>query len=438
MLHRIAFLARRIRYVGVQRTRTGLLAAALLLPFAAFAQNQVFLQAQGTRWARSDGAAIELRGTNLGTWLLPEFWMLGYPDDAPVNDQCKLEAVLDKRFGYAQRQRLLTVFRDNWMRERDWDLIGSFGLNLVRLPFLWSVIEDERRPGHLRPDAWRYLDAAIVQAKARGMYVVLDLHGTVGAQGKEHHSGCANQNLLWSRPDYQARTAWLWQQIAKRYKNEPVVAAYGLLNEPWGSSDTQLVEVVRRLYADIRKIDTRHIILLPDHPKGIGAYGNPAALGMRNVVFETHPYPGHFGWAQPGLEVHRNWLGCLPDGGGLCDWKKRMAAIQTPLFMGEFQPWADMDAKLGGQISRASFDAYAAQGWASAVWSYKMVRAQNKAASTVWGLVMNADDAPVPQLDFRKASLQEIESLFQLYGSMPYRVRTEVRDALQSSTATPL
>ena len=71
MLHRIAFLARRIRYVGVQRTRTGLLAAALLLPFAAFAQNQVFLQAQGTRWARSDGAAIELRGTNLGTWLLP-------------------------------------------------------------------------------------------------------------------------------------------------------------------------------------------------------------------------------------------------------------------------------------------------------------------------------------------------------------------------------
>ena len=67
-----------------------------------------------------------------------------------------------------------------------------------------------------------------------------------------------------------------------------------------------------------------------------------------------------------------------------------------------------------------------------------MVRAQNKAASTVWGLVMNADDAPVPQLDFRKASLQEIESLFQLYGSMPYRVRTEVRDALQSSTATPL
>ena len=110
MLHRIAFLAQRIRCLSVQRARIGWLAAALLLPLASWAQNQVFLQAQGTRWARVDGAALELRGTNLGTWLLPEFWMLGYPDNAPVNDQCKLEAVLDKRFGYAQRQMVDETF----------------------------------------------------------------------------------------------------------------------------------------------------------------------------------------------------------------------------------------------------------------------------------------------------------------------------------------
>jgi aryl-phospho-beta-D-glucosidase BglC (GH1 family) len=49
--------------------------------------------------------------------------------------------VLDRRFGYAERQRLYTLFRDNWITERDWDLLPQLNLNLVRLPFIYSVVE---------------------------------------------------------------------------------------------------------------------------------------------------------------------------------------------------------------------------------------------------------------------------------------------------------
>lgn len=392
------------------------------------------LRTQGTRWVRADGSPIELKGSNLGNWLLPEFWMMGYGDDAPINDQCKLEALLDQRFGLTERERLIKLFRDNWITERDWDLIPQFGLNMVRLPFLWSVLEDEKNPRHLRADAWHYLDGAIAQAKARGLYVILDLHGAVGAQGTEHHSGCAGKNQYWSTPEYQERTDWLWREIAKHYKDNPVVAGYGLLNEPWGSSDVQLVEVIRKLYASVREIDQRHIIILPDHPKGIAAYGKPAEHGMHNVVFETHPYPGHFGWAKPGMEVHRDWLHCLPKGGGICDWTSRMAQLDTPLLIGEFQPWADMEDELGGQITRASFDAYAQQGWAAAVWSFKMVSGSGGQLKSVWGLTMNAAGSPLPPLDLAKAPLSEIEQRFRQFGSVPYQTRNEVMRWMNSST----
>ncbi len=393
------------------------------------------LRTQGTRWVKADGSPIELKGANLGNWLLPEFWMMGYGEDAKVNDQCTLEAVLDKRFGVAERHRLLRLHRDNWMTQRDWDLIPQFGLNLVRLPFLWSVIEDENNPRHVRADGWHYLDQAIAQARARGLYVVLDLHGAVGTQGTEHHSGCAGKNLYWSTPEYQERTDWLWRQIAARYKDESVVAGYGLLNEPWGSTSEQLAAVVKKLYSSIREIDPNHIVILPDHPKGIAAYGKPGEQGMRNVVFETHPYPGFFGWGKPGMEVHRDWLRCLPNGGGLCDWKTRLTALDTPLFVGEFQPWADLEPELGGQITRASFDAYAQLGWASTAWSYKKFSRSGGRAPVNWGLVTNAEGAALPEIDFEKSSLNEIEGFFKLFGTVPYLVNAPVMKWMNSAVA---
>ncbi|MEI8327149.1 MAG: cellulase family glycosylhydrolase, partial [Betaproteobacteria bacterium] len=402
-------------------------------PAAAAVQPLPLLRTQGTRWVKADGSPVALKGVNLGNWLLPEFWMMGYAEDAAVNDQCTLEAVLDRRFGVGQRERLLQLFRDNWITQRDWDLIPQFGLNLVRLPILWSVIEDQAHPRHLRADAWRYLDQAIAQASARGIYIVLDLHGAVGAQGTEHHSGCAHQNRYWSTPEYQERTDWLWRQIATRYKDNPAVAGYGLLNEPWGSTPEQLAAVAKKLYASIREIDAKHIIILPDHPKGIAPYGKPAEQGLFNVVFETHPYPGFFGWGKPGMEIHRDWLGCLPSGGGLCEWQKRMTALDTPLYIGEFQPWADIEPELSGQITRASFDRYAELGWASSAWSFKKLSRAGGLRPVNWGLVTNAE--PVPELDFEKASVAEIEIFFKSFGSLRYQVNAPVLRWMNSAVA---
>lgn len=405
------------------------------LPLPSWKPDLQRVRTQGTQWVKEDGSPIALKGVNLGNWLLPEFWMMGYAEDAKVNDQCTLEAVLDRRFGFSERERLIKLHRDNWMTERDWDLIPQFGLNMVRLPFIWSLVEDEKKPHHLRADAWHYLDSAIAQAEKRGLYVVLDLHGVVGSQGTEHHSGCAGKNLYWSTPEYQERTRWLWKQIATRYKDHSSISAYDVLNEPWGSTPEQLAAVVKTLYADIRAIDSRHIILLPDHPKGIAAYGKPSDQGMHQVAFETHPYPGFFGWGKPGSEVHRDWLQCRPVGSGVCDWQRRMAALDVPLYIGEFQPWAELEPELSGQIARASYDRYAELGWASSAWSYKKLSREGGRTPVNWGLVTNAKGVAVAPLDFESATLAQIEDFFKLFGSMPYELNAPVLKWMNSVVA---
>lgn len=378
------------------------------------------IHAVGTRWVRADGSQVTLRGANLGNWLVKEFWMMGQ-GAAGIDDQCKLEAVLDRRFGYAERERLFALFRDNWMTDADWDRLAAFQVNLVRIPFIHTVVEDEKRPGQLRPDAWKYLDSALAQARRRGIYVVLDLHGAAGSQGLEHHSGCAGRNLYWSTPAYQQRTLWLWRQVAARYRDRSEVAGYSLLNEPWGTDPGTMAANVATLYRAVREVDPNHVIILPGHAKdGIDAYGKPGDHGMRNVAFEMHPYPGFFGWGEPGLAVHRGWLQCSAADGGTCAWQRKLTALDTAFFVGEIQPWAGQGLEQGAQVARASFDRYAELGWAATAWSYKLVTNAGGHGKGSWGMVTNAEGSTVPKIDFTTASLPEIEQFFRGFGSLRY------------------
>ncbi len=412
---------------GAVRSAAGVLLMAICAASATAAPPILdaaqMVRADGPRWVTANGKPIVLKGANLGNWLVNEFWMMGQGSHG-IDDQCKLEGVLDRRFGYPERERLMKLFRDNWMTAKDWDLLASFGVNLVRVPFIHTVVEDEKRPGKLRVDAWHYLDGAINEAEKRGIYVILDLHGAAGSQGWEHHSGCAGRNQYWSVPEYQQRTVWLWQQVASRYKDRPSVAGYSLLNEPWGTDSANMAAVVTTLYQAVREKDPNHVIILPGHVKDdIQAYGDPKARGMKNVAFEMHPYPGHFGWKTAGREVHREWLRCEPDAKGsrgVCDWDRRIRELDTPFYLGEIQPWASMGLELGGQVARASFDTYARYGWAATAWSYKFVSNKGGHGDGTWGMVTNAAGEEVPKLDFTTAPKEGIEALFRRFGTVRY------------------
>jgi glucan 1,3-beta-glucosidase len=216
----------------------------------------------------------------------------------------------------------------------------------------------------------------------------------VGSQGLLDHSGCAGQNLYWSSAAFQERTIWLWQQIAQRYKDHGTVAAYGLLNEPWGTDASNLANVMLTLHDAVRETDADKIIVLPGHNSGIDAYGSPASFGGNNIAFEMHFYPGIFGWGEANYETHRDWLACGENGeGGVCEWNARMQALDAPLLIGEFQPWANLGPQLGADNARASYDKYASFDWAATSWSYKVLTANGGQGQGTWGMVTNKKQA---------------------------------------------
>jgi endoglucanase len=252
-----------------------------------------------------DGSQINLKGTNLGEWLLQEFWMMEqFKTGDGVQDQCTLESKLEDRCGSTEKDNLMKSFHDNWISEREWDILASFGFNVVRLPLLWSLIEDENNPKTIRPDAWECIDWAISQAAERNMYTILDMHGVVGGQGEKDHTGCEGQNQYWTNTAYQSRTIWLWEQIAERYRDNPNVAAYGLLNKPWGSTSQNMADRMFELHDAVRAVDPDHAIILHDHNEdNIESYGNPAKeRNMNNFAFETHTYRGRYSKKQSNPE----------------------------------------------------------------------------------------------------------------------------------------
>jgi endoglucanase len=396
------------------------------------------IRQSGHNWVDTAGNRVNLRGVNLGNWLQLEFWMMNEnisTSKGTVKDQCTLENALTKRFGRTEKERLMGAFRDSWITARDFDLIKGLGMNVVRVPFHYSLIEDESKPYTLRADAWKYLDFAINEAEKRGMYVILDLHGAVGGQAAatEQHDGCVGPAALWTTTSYQDRTKWLWDKIATRYAGRNAVAAYDLLNEPWGTDATTLANFSYNLFNVVRAKDPDHVILLPAHNTGIGAYGNPNVRGLKNVAFWMHWYPGFWGWnevqgATAQANMHANWLFCNVDGTGeTCDQNQYYIGLDTPLLVGEFQS-AALLGNYGGQITRKTYDTYNAYGWAATSWAYKTVTfggTTSNASSSGWGMVSNNQvGGAMSAINVSNATSVQIENYFRSFAAQPL-VRNE-------------
>jgi len=161
-----------------------LMACMLALPrlsSAYGAQALPLLSAGGTAWVDPAGNAVTLRGCNLGNWFVQEMWMHSMRTDG-IPHQYTMEQVLTRRFGAATKDRLMETYRANYITARDFEIIKSFGMNVVRLPILYTLIEDDSHPFELRPNAWAQLDRAVNTAEAAGIYTILDLHGAPGGR----------------------------------------------------------------------------------------------------------------------------------------------------------------------------------------------------------------------------------------------------------------
>jgi len=141
----------------------------------------------------------------------------------------------------------------------------------------------------------------IDECTKKGLYVILDMHGAVGYQSDAPHSGKGNSCGLFDQNEqgekYRTLTKELWSAIASRYKDEPCVAMYDLLNEPM--CDVEATEVQRRinneyiysmLYDTVRGADENHIITVEGIWTPFALPKLKLAKGWNNVVYQVHFY----------------------------------------------------------------------------------------------------------------------------------------------------
>ena len=252
------------------------------------------LRASGASIVNTDNAVVQLKGVDLGGWFVMEPWMCP-ADSGGLPDTYSIIQELDSRFGVPTEQALIRCYQTNWITTADLDNITNGGFNCVRVPVWWGNFYSitNTTPTGWRPDAFAELDWVVTNCAARGIYVVIDMHGVVGGQSTSDDTGRQDLNAYWTNSTDQGETAYLWTQIASHYSGNSAVAGYDLINEPDGAPGTNAVwTAYNSLYNTVRAVDTNHIIIIE------GTFGNwdwsmlppPSDYGWTDVVYSMHEY----------------------------------------------------------------------------------------------------------------------------------------------------
>lgn len=115
------------------------------------------------------------------------------------------------------------------------------------------------------------------------------MHTVPGGQNPEWHSdNCTSYSAFWDFKDHQDRTVWLWEQIAKRYKENSWIAGYNPINEPCDPEHIRLPAFYKRIEAAIHKVDPNHMLFLDGNTFAIEWRGFNEVLP--NCVYALHDY----------------------------------------------------------------------------------------------------------------------------------------------------
>lgn len=175
---------------------------------------------------------------------------------------------------------------DTFIRDEDFVVIKRWGMDHVRVPVDYELLEDEN--GTPRESGYARLRHTIDVCRKNGLNMVLDLHKTAGFSFDpgEKEAGFFESEM------YQQRFYALWERIAKRFGGDADILAFELLNE-----------VTERTYCDtwnriasecIRRIRA----VAPDVNILVGGYWHNSAVSVRDIdvpidehiVFNFHCY----------------------------------------------------------------------------------------------------------------------------------------------------
>jgi hypothetical protein len=147
---------------------------------------------------------------------------------------------------------------DSFIKKEDVEKIASWGLDHIRLPFDYTILEEDNNPLSYKEDGFKVIDMLLVWCKEASLNLVLDMHKAPGyAFGNN-----LQDNIIFNDETVQERFISLWQEIAKRYISEKDNLIFELLNEIGDAHGETWNKIARKAIDGIRGIDKDRYILL--------------------------------------------------------------------------------------------------------------------------------------------------------------------------------
>lgn len=179
----------------------------------------------------------QIKGVNLGGWLVLEKWMDPHLFDGTKADD---EYYLAQDLPADVYQARIQQHRANFITEEDFLRIAHLGFNLVRLPVPYFIFGD-RKPFIGGID---YLDRAFKWAEAYGLKILLDLHTAPDSQNGFDNGGISGVCKWASEPDEVEFEKNVAKRLAERYGKRPGLYGIEVLNEP--ATKDQFADMQRR------------------------------------------------------------------------------------------------------------------------------------------------------------------------------------------------
>lgn len=211
------------------KRRNFLMALFMLTIGTANASN--FVTIKGENLMDANGKKLYIVGTNLGNWLNPEGYMFDFK-----KTNCE------------------------WMIN---DMVCELaGPDFAREDYMGKNDETE---------GFKQMDKVIDWCRKYDLHLILDMHDCPGGQTGDNIDNGHGYPWLFESEASQQLFCQIWQKIASRYKDEPVILGYELMNEPIATmfSDSlraalnaKLEPLYKRATKAIREVDLNHIILL--------------------------------------------------------------------------------------------------------------------------------------------------------------------------------
>jgi len=256
-----------------------------------------FLRQDGQRIVDGNGKNVLLRSMGLGGWMLQESYMMQTWEFA--NTQHEIKDKITELIGAEACQKYYDAWLKNHCTERDIDSLANWGFNAVRLPFHYNLftlpIEQEPVAGKNTwlPKGFQMVDSLLKWCVKNKMYLILDMHGAPGGQGKEYGiaDGDKDKPSFWDSEANRSKAIALWVKLAERYANEPWIGGYDLLNETnWQMNNNEpLKQYYLDLTAAIRQVDKKHILFFEGNWFA-NDFTNLTPTWDNNMAYSFHKY----------------------------------------------------------------------------------------------------------------------------------------------------